>query len=96
MIDRRKFILGAASLFCAPAIVKAENIMRVAPLVLPEASRILTPEEIIREELRILHEKCALSLPNNGMPGRIGGFDPVVFRRPAPYRRGNGRKGVQI
>ena len=28
-MDRRQFILGSASLFAAPAIVKAENIMKV-------------------------------------------------------------------
>lgn len=28
-IDRRQFLQGAAALFCAPAIVKAENIMKI-------------------------------------------------------------------
>lgn len=30
-MDRRKFLKGAAALFCAPAIVKAENIMTIQP-----------------------------------------------------------------
>lgn len=34
-INRRRFLQGTAALFCAPAIVKAENIMRVvAPKVI--------------------------------------------------------------
>ena len=28
-MNRRKFLLGSSSLFCAPAIVKAENIMSI-------------------------------------------------------------------
>lgn len=30
-MNRRKFLKGAAALFCAPAIVKAENIMTIQP-----------------------------------------------------------------
>lgn len=37
-MDRRQFLQGTSALFCAPAIVKAENIMRVAPLVVPRQS----------------------------------------------------------
>ena len=29
MIDRRRFLQGAGALFCAPAIVKADNLMSI-------------------------------------------------------------------
>ena len=37
-MNRRKFLQSTAALFCAPAIVKAENIMRIAEpkIILPE------------------------------------------------------------
>jgi len=31
-ITRRRFLQGTAALFCAPAIIKADNLMRVATL----------------------------------------------------------------
>lgn len=47
MIDRRKFIKGVAGLFLAPAIVKAENIMRIQPPK-PIVCRGLTFPELAR------------------------------------------------
>lgn len=38
MINRRRFLQGAAALFCAPAILKAESLMRVAP---PPGTRLM-------------------------------------------------------
>lgn len=45
-MDRRKFLQGAAALFAAPAIVKAENIMRIA---LPKE-----PEIWVMDNLKIM------------------------------------------
>ena len=53
-MNRRSFLKGAAALVLAPGIVHAENIMKIW---VPKGNRILTPDEITREALRILHEK---------------------------------------
>ena len=49
-MNRRKFILGASALFCAPAIIKADSLMRV---VIPSTEIILPhePNTKIRESL---------------------------------------------
>lgn len=44
IIPRRKFLLGLAGLFCAPAIVKAESLMRIAA---PTESTPFTCEDLV-------------------------------------------------
>jgi hypothetical protein len=65
-LGRRRFLRGVAGLFVAPAIVHAENIMRVRPVawrstlselvdngsafVMPDGWRVFTASEIINSE----------------------------------------------
>ena len=48
-VSRRKLITGLISLVAAPAIVKAESLMKIAP-----TRRLLTPDEIINNMVRTL------------------------------------------
>lgn len=66
-MNRRKFLQGATALFCAPAIIKADALMKVSSgLIIPEqeiytGNEILTPEMITRETLRILHKRLVFT-----------------------------------
>lgn len=61
-MDRRGFLGSILALAAAPAIVRADSLMRLVPVettvVVPSlGNRLLTIEEITREALRIAHEQ---------------------------------------
>ena len=69
-MDRRGFLSAILAAGVAPAVVKAQNIMplfvRRGELLIPDPqillpSRLLTPEWITKEALRILHDNLVLS-----------------------------------
>ena len=48
-MNRRNFLKGSAALFAAPAIVKAENIMKIwTP---PDAGKIMTASEVLERQM---------------------------------------------
>lgn len=44
LLARRKFLIGAAALLCAPVIVRAESLMPVSSKALSAAPRIIMPD----------------------------------------------------
>ena len=68
-MNRRRFLLNSAALFCAPAIVKAENIMRVAEpkILIPDLE--LTPYSYNGRFVVFTHGK------NKGQARMITSFD---------------------
>lgn len=71
-MNRRSFITGAATLFCAPAIVRASSLMpvRSRPFYLEEFP--LSPDEVVRDLfLRALQDMRAI--PYTDAPFRIDG-----------------------
>lgn len=59
-MNRRNFMSSILALGAAPAIVRAESIMRIKPVLLPGEDFSLGPEEITREALRMLEEQILL------------------------------------
>lgn len=55
--SRRNLLIGSmAALFVAPAIVRAENIMKINPRLVRRGNILLTPQQVADEFARMLHE----------------------------------------
>lgn len=54
-MNRRGFLGGILAAACAPAIVRADSLMRI----IPRETRLLSLDEITRDALRLMHEKAS-------------------------------------
>lgn len=82
VIARRSLLIGLGSLIAAPAIVKAEHIMKVrTPIVLRQAKSTPQPEEIkpLLGEIRHFYE----AVPESQVTGRFdfGRMTAIVKRK---------------
>lgn len=81
MIDRRSFLKGAAALFAAPAIVKAESIMRIqvprieVVRVPPQDIQALANEMTAYEVERRIAKRRREALESLGKIRRSGGYN---------------------
>ena len=82
-MNRRGFLGGILAIAAAPAIVRADSLMRVVPRettvwigvdvgAVPGDIAILTPAAITREALRILHQQASfIEVINRPYPERL-------------------------
>ena len=91
-MNRRGFLGTMLALGAAPAVVRAESLMAVRSLWVPDCkvvtvggNSILTIEQITRDALRILNAQ--MSLMTGDIYRTFGKqADALVIRRPEPYR----------
>ena len=100
-MNRRSFMSGMLSLFAAPAIVRADSLMRIVVpstaevMSIGRGNQLLTIDMITREALRILHEKMSfvhsinkdysVRALNQSTEQWAQGFDTITFRRSVQY-----------
>ena len=100
-MNRRGFLGGILALGAAPAIVRADALMKVVPRDLPfelsfttadmvmppGGNTILTMEEITREALRVFNHHIGLMKSIDPDFAQQWGGTTVKIRRPPSYRR---------
>ncbi len=78
LIHRRNFLIGLASLLAAPAIVRAESIMPVRALILPE------PDPLIKG-IRWQSWPIGTPMPSEMCEGSIGHWSKGAALKPRSY-----------
>lgn len=94
-MNRRGFLSAILATACAPAIVRAESLMRCSGIVVPTLGDVaaingmhLTAAMVTREALRILHENLSFAQEINAEweSQFIEPLNAVLrIRRPQPY-----------
>lgn len=95
MITRRGFIGSILALHSAPAIVRADSLMRVVipttqeiTLITTSGNQILATDMISREALRIMSTNMKLESVYKGFyQDDAKGGDRLIIRKPALYER---------
>lgn len=59
LLTRRSALLGIGAALCAPAVVRAESLMRVAKLILPEPYQLITRLDVLYGSMYISEELTA-------------------------------------
>lgn len=87
-MNRRGFLGSILALGAAPAIVRADSLMRIVPSqLLVETDALLSYDRITREALRVAHEKMVFL---RGIEREFGGSvdrKHIRVRLPTPYGR---------